>query len=116
LVKISRIAMIESRVKRLRQKVKVDTEKLREKLLFQLEEIFNNAAKLAKNEKAEIKERQMWARIAAYTAQTMESIARGLDERTIDEQLKELERLVNEAKAKAKTRKSKSGNATAYTV
>jgi len=49
-----------------------------------------------------LKQRQMWARIAAYTAQIINSVASGFDERQIDVQLDELERLVNEAKTKAK--------------
>lgn len=47
MVKISRIAMIERRVTQLRKRVKVDTEKLRRKLLLHLEEIFEKAAELA---------------------------------------------------------------------
>lgn len=54
-----------------------------------------------KQVKVSLKQRQLWARVAAYTAQIINSIAEGFDEREIDIQLDELERLINEAKAKA---------------
>ena len=105
--------MIHTRVARLRRRVKVDTQRIRERLLRGLEEIFNLAASLARGEiqtltvdgkqvKVTLKQRQMWARVAAYTAQIMNSIAEGFDEREVDNLLDELERLVNEAKTKAK--------------
>jgi len=107
--------MILRRVAKLREKVKVDTQRMRAKWMKSLEEIFNFAASLAKGEfktqtvngetvKVTMKQRQIWARIAAYTAQIMNSIAQGFDERQIDAQLDELERLVSEAKAKTKTK------------
>jgi len=60
-----------------------------------------------KQKKVTLKERRMWARVAGYVAQVMNSVAEGFDEREIDVQLDELERLVREAKAKAKTGKTK---------
>jgi len=113
--KSSHKLMIFRRVAKLREKVKVDTQRMRVKWMKSLEEIFNLAVSLAKGEfktqtvngetvKVTMKQRQMWARIAAYTAQIMNSIAQGFDERQIDVQLNELERLVSEAKAKAETK------------
>jgi len=113
--KSSHKLMILRRVAKLREKVKVDTQRMRAKWMKSLEEIFNFAASLAKGEfktqtvngetvKVSMKQRQIWARIAAYTAQIMNSIAQGFDEREIDAQLDELERLVSEAKAKTKTK------------
>lgn len=58
-----------------------------------------------------LKHRQMWARVAAYIAQIMNSVASGFDERSIDEQLDELERLVDEAKAKGKAGKTEKPDA-----
>ena len=40
-------------------------------------------------------ERQWWAKIAAQTAQTINNIARGFDERQIDDQLNLLEMMLN---------------------
>ena len=112
--------MIERRLRRLRKRIKVDTQEIRSKTLDNLEEIFNLAASLAKGEfktqnvdgspvKVTIKQRQMWARVAAYVAQIMNSIALRFDERQIDIDLDELERLVNEAKAKGKDGEAEQG-------
>jgi hypothetical protein len=58
-----------------------------------------------------VSERQLWARVAAYTAQVMNIIASCFDEREIDVQLGDLEKIVNEVKAKAKDRKTQEGTA-----
>jgi hypothetical protein len=47
-----------------------------------------------------LKERQGWIKVAAYVAQIMHNIAHGFDEKQIDEDLAELEKLVNEASKK----------------
>ena len=109
MAKFSLPFLMAKRIGELQQKIKVDSQRLREKLLLELEKIFDDATKMAKGEvtvngkEPTLKERRMWARVAAYTAQVMQGIAKGLDEREIDEQLKELRRLVDEAKAKAGT-------------
>jgi len=111
-MKISRKNSIHRRVIQLKRRVKIDTQRIRAHLLKQLEEIFKLAASLAKGEvktlktekkqvRVSLKQRQMWARVAAYTAQIINSIAQGFDEREIDIQLDELEKLIREAKAKA---------------
>jgi len=115
--KISRNLMILRRVRVTRRSVKVDTQRMRSKTMMNLEQLFDLAILLAKGEvktqtengktvKVTLKQRQMWARIAAYIAQIMNSIASGFDEREIDTQLDVLERLVNEAKAKTKNGKT----------
>jgi hypothetical protein len=50
-----------------------------------------------------LKERQGWIKVAAYVAQIMHNIAHGFDEKQIDEDLAELEKLVNEASKKGQT-------------
>ena len=116
--KFSTIQRVSSRVISLRRIVRVNTQKMREKTLRTLEDLFDMAASIARGEiKTQIvkdrqvpislKQRQMWARVAAYIAQIMSSIADGFDERSIDAQLDELERMVSEAKAKAETREPK---------
>jgi hypothetical protein len=49
------------------------------------------------------KQRQVWARIAAYTAQVMNSLTKSFDESQITQDLKRLETMVNEAMAKEKS-------------
>lgn len=116
--KTSRKLMISRRVAELKENVKVNTQEIRVKTLNRLEELFDLAVALAKGEvktqtengkteKVTLKQRQIWARVAAYIAQIMNSVAEGFDERQIDADLDELERLVNEAKAKAKGKKTK---------
>jgi phage terminase Nu1 subunit (DNA packaging protein) len=111
--KISCNLMFLRRVATLKQSIKIDTQELRSKTIRNLEQLFDLAVTFAKGEiktqtekgktvKVTLKQRQMWARIAAYIAQILNSIAAGFDEKQIDVQLDELERLVGEAKAKAK--------------
>ena len=109
MAKFSRPFLLLKRIGKIQKRVKVDTQKLRRKLLRELEQIFNEAVKMARGEvtvqgrELTVKQRQLWARVAAYTAQVMQSIAKGFDEHEIDVQLRELRRLVDEAKAKAGT-------------
>jgi len=109
--------MISTRVATLRERVEVDTQRIRKTTLNSLEEIFNLAVSVAKGDiktqkvgqsqvKVTLKQRQFWARIAAYVAQVMNSIAHGFDERELDAQLDELERLVDEAQARAEDGKA----------
>jgi len=111
--KTSRKMMIFKRLAELKENIKVDTQRIRGKTLNSLQELFDLAVALAKGKvktqneegvpvKVTLKQRQMWARVAAYIAQIMNSVASGFDEHQIDVQLDELERLVNEAKAKGK--------------
>ncbi len=105
---------------RLRREVKVHTQRIRVELLKSLEEIFTLAKPLAKGEfqtqtvdgiqvKVTLKERRAWARVAAYLAQIMNSVAEGYDEREINELLNELEKMVREAKAKGKAGEAEEG-------
>jgi hypothetical protein len=108
MAKFSRPFLVARRIADMREKVKVDTQKIREKLLENLQTIFNEAVKFAKGEvtvdgkELTLKQRQAWTRVAAYTAQVIQSVAKGFDEHEIDMQLDELQRLVDEARAKAK--------------
>ena len=108
--------MISRRIRKLRLKLDVDTQRMRAGMLESLEQIFELASSLARGKvgtqteegetvKVTLNQRQAWARVAAYVAQTMNSIAEGFDERRIDAQLDKLERLIDEAKAKAKAAK-----------
>lgn len=104
------LEMISWRVLKAEETLHVDTQKLRRKLMDWLEEIFDLACRIAKGEiqtlegkPVTLKTRKDWARIAGFTAQVIQSIAKGFDEKEIDDQLKELRRLIDEAKAKAGT-------------
>lgn len=123
-MKISRNLMISRRIRKLRRKVDINTQKMRAEMLDSLEEIFRMASSLARGEfgtqteegetvKVTLKQRQVWARVAAFVAQTMNSIAEGFDERQIDTQMDELERLIDEAKAKGKARRTQEKGAKA---
>jgi hypothetical protein len=74
--------------------------KIREKLVENLQTTFYDAAKMAKgevtlhDEELTLKERHAWARVAAYTAQVIESVAKGFDEQKINYDLEKLERLI----------------------
>jgi hypothetical protein len=105
------------RVTKLRRTINVDTQKLRRKAIKQLDEIFSIACDYARGTIANvtedgkerpltIPERQFWARIAAYTAQILNSVAKGIDERQIDLDLDELARLTHEGKAKSEAKAS----------
>jgi hypothetical protein len=108
LVKVSANRFISSRIKTIRNEVKAETQRLREKTLDKLEEIFNVAAKAARGEirhqringkmtPIRLDQRKRWVRVAEHIAKTMNSIASNIDEKEIHAQLNELERLINEA-------------------
>jgi len=107
--KFSRPFSITRKVAQLKETIKIDTQRIREKILEKLQAIFQNAVSLAKGETTvnkeplTIKQHQAWARVAAYTAQVIQGIAKGFDEHQIDEDLAKLEALINEAATKTKT-------------
>jgi hypothetical protein len=103
--------MITHRIGKLKETVKVNTQRLRGKALEGLEELFDLAQAMAKSKNVKFKQRQIWARIAAYIAQIINSVASGFDERQIDADFDELERLINEAKSKAKDGETEEGTA-----
>ena len=109
--KTARKIVVVRRISQLRKSVKFDTDRLRRKTIASLEQLFDVASDFARGRikwqtqdgKASlvtIKQRQMWARIAAYVAQIMNTIANGIDERQIDKDLAQLEKIVNEATTK----------------
>jgi UDP-galactopyranose mutase len=86
----------------------VDTQSIRAKLLAQLQGIFDMAVGIAKGKvkhfkddegkehKVTLKQREKWARIAAYAAQVMSGLATGFDEKQFQTDLKKLEAMVAE--------------------
>lgn len=120
-----KIAML-NRIERMRRIVETDTQRTRLKLLRMLEEVFDMASSIARGEvqyqvvdgkpvKITLKQRQMWARVAAQTASVMNAIATSFDEKEIDEMLKILKREVEKLKAKVGMEAEIEGEAEAET-
>ena len=118
MVKVSVNRFVSRRIETTRKEVEANTQKLRKRALKNLEEIFRAAERIARGEmKHQRSERKMvpislnqrrrWVSVATYVAQIMNSVASNLDEREINVQLHELQRLVNEANTKPKDGKPK---------
>jgi hypothetical protein len=95
--------MLKNRVQKLRAEVRVDTQKLRNQAIENLQELFTLAKEQAQNPDVKLKQRQSWARVAAYICQVINTIAVHFDERQIDIDLNKLEELINETTAKKQT-------------
>ena len=98
-MKLKRKNSIIKRVKNLQKIFKLDMQKIRSDLLTNLHELFHLAYAHANNRALDDNIREKWMRVAGYIAQTIETVIRGYHETEIDENLKVLERLVDEAKA-----------------
>ena len=101
-MRIQRVIFIEKYIRKLRARVKLDTQQLRYNVINKLTDLFNAASGMAKSRGLDLKDRQEWTRIAGYIAQTIESISKGYDEKQIDQDLASLEKMIDEAKAKRK--------------
>jgi ArsR family metal-binding transcriptional regulator len=110
LVKISLNRMVIQRVYRIKAMVKVDTQKIRETLLQNLQELFSLAKKQAQNNKLQLPQRQKWVRVASYVAQVMNSLTKSFDEAQITKDLANLEKMINEAMAKEENRGNQTPN------
>jgi hypothetical protein len=109
------------RLTQMRRILHVDTQRTRAKLILQLEEVFQIASDYArgrivkvvgedgKERPLTIVERQWWARIAAYTAEIINNLAKGFDERQIDFKLDKLEAMLNKKQAEFQTKATSSG-------
>jgi hypothetical protein len=113
MVKVSVNRFVSRRVETTRNQVKNGAQKLRKRTLQNLEQIFRTAARIAKGEikhqrsngkmvPITLNQRRRWARVAAHAAQTMNNVTSNIDEREINAQLDELEKLVKEANTKPK--------------
>ena len=109
MVKITRKELIEKRLNVCRRILRLDTQRIRFELVTKLRDIFNAAHALAQNRDLDLRERQKWARVAAYAAQTIDSLCVKFDEKQIDKDLAELGRLVNEVRAKTNARSAEAG-------
>ena len=115
MVKVSVNRFISSRIVAIRNEVKAEAQRLRNRTLDKLEEIFNVAAKVARGEirhqridgkmvPIRLNQRKRWLRVAKHVTLTMSSIASNIDEQEIYAQLNELERLINETKTTDQSR------------
>jgi hypothetical protein len=68
-----------------------DTQQLRMKLIHGLQELFENASRWAKEDSDAMK-------VAGYIAQVLNNLAKSYEERQFNDDLKELERLIQQAK------------------
>jgi hypothetical protein len=94
--------MVCNRLQKCRRILQINTQKIRFKLIKKLEETFDCAHTLSQNTCLDICDREKWAKIAAYVAQTINSISAGFDEQKVNREIDELENLVNKARAKTK--------------
>jgi hypothetical protein len=115
--KTSRKTQVSCRFFKLRRTVKIDTQRLREKLFQQLNELFDLASAFARGrfeytyqdgqrEKVTLKARKKWVRAAACVAQIINNVSNGIDERQLDKDMDMLELLINEVTAKVKVEKA----------
>jgi len=117
LVKVSVNRFILHRVEKMRREVEVTTDKLRDRMIVNLQEIFDAASEIARGEvkhqrigrrmvKVTLKEKRRWLLVAACAAQTIKKIASNLDEKEIHAQLNKLEKLTKEATNVEKAKKT----------
>lgn len=109
--------LVERRTFEMKKTVENDTQRLREKWINKLDNLFEMASSIAMpNEKAEDKtksvspkERQLWAHVAAHVGLVMGNLAKGLDEQQFNEDFAKLESLIGEVK-KYQTQLGRAGN------
>jgi len=100
---------VQRRICHLQHAVKVDTQELRDKLIVELDGLFDMATSFAKGNVTQDKvgdkwqpitpkERQMWAQVAAKIGMAEANISKGYDERQIDKDLDLLEKLLEKNK------------------
>ena len=87
--------------------MKIDTQKLRNDAIQNLQELFTLAKTQAQNENIKLKQRQAWTRIAAYICQVINTIATHFDEKQIDQDLTKLETMINEITTKNQTQQTR---------
>ena len=81
------------KVDRIADKFRVDTQKIRERLVLQLQGLFDMANQQAQECSAkDWKQKQAWARIAAYISQVINSVGNTYDLNVIEEQVTALKK------------------------
>jgi hypothetical protein len=95
--RVKRIFYAEKLLKKIVQVKELKTQDLRMKLITDLERLFQ----IARQEAETAENREDWIKIASYVAQTIKSLADSYDEVRFNEQMKELEQLIEQAKKRA---------------
>jgi hypothetical protein len=110
LVKISVNRYVEKRISKTKREMENALNKLRGKMLKNLEEIFEMAGKIAKGEvkhqrvsgkmvKITIPQRRRWLLVAGQTAEIIKGVRENFNEKEIKTKLEELEKLLINATA-----------------
>lgn len=84
--------------RRAKERVKIDTQRLRNGLLKDLKRMFDLAKQMATAEGVTAKQAQHWIRIMGYIGQVMNSLAKSFDEAKALRYLQNLERMIRESK------------------
>jgi len=114
-VKVSVNRFVLLRIERTRKEVETSTQRLRNKTLKNLGEIFATASRVVNGQIKQqrinrrmvpitLTQRRRWLLVAGHTAQTMKKIADNFDEQEIKLQLDKLEKLIKEATSTETTR------------
>jgi len=93
-----RIMILEENLDEILHLKEVKTQELRVKLIAELEKLFYQAMGIAESPTTE--NREDWAKICAYIAQVINTLANSYDETRFNEQMKQLEEMIAEAKRK----------------
>jgi len=89
---------LQARIARIADKVKLNTQRIRFELIFELKALAEMAQQKAiDTHPASVEAKQNWARIAAYISQVINSISKTYDEATALEELERLEKMIEQA-------------------
>ena len=108
MVKVSVNRFVLRRIEKTRKEIDTVTQRLRNKTLKNLEEIFNSASRIAKGQikrqrinrrmvPVTLGQRRRWLLVAGHAAMIMKKMSNNFDEKETKLQLDKLERLVREA-------------------
>ena len=115
MVKVSANRFVLLRIERTRREVETSTQRIRNKTLKNLGEIFTTASRVVNGQIKQqrinrrmvpitLRQRRRWLLVAGHTAQTMKKITDNFDEKETKLQLDKLEKLVKEATSTETTR------------
>ena len=106
---------VSAQINHMRRILRINTQRTRCMIISRLETVFEIASSYARGEISKvvvedgkerpltIVERQDWARIAAYSVEILNNVAKGFDERKIDQNLDRLEAMLNKIATAVKT-------------
>lgn len=92
---------LQTRIARIADKVKLDTQRIRFELILELKALAEMAQQKAiDTHPLSVETKQNWARIAAYVSQVINSITKTYDEAEIVAKLEELEQMIKQETTK----------------